>query len=120
MSEDHDNLEAKVTEVLKKLPAESLANLLWNPQNHTGREQLMAAFAKHLTHEQASELSFHLWDWRADAAFLTAFYAAPDSFTPEEIQHGVYKILSHIPYHVLSAAKVLDIPVTSSEELDSP
>ena len=120
MNESNESLEAKVTEVLKQLPAESLANLLWNPRNHTGREQLMAAFSKDLTREQASELSFHLWDWRADAAFLTAFYAAPERFTPEEIQSGVYKVLSHIPYHVLSAAKVLDLEATTPADPDSP
>jgi hypothetical protein len=118
MNESTDSLEAKVSEVLKRVPAESLANLLWNPRNQTGREQLVGAFIGELPREQADELWFHLWDWRADAAFLVAFHLAPERFTEAEIRSGVCKMLCHIPYHVLSAAKVLDLPVTAPEEVD--
>ena len=63
---------------------------------------------------QADTIAFHLTDWNADAAFIVALHLYPERFTPEEIEAGVGMLLSHVPSHVIAAARLAGHPVEDS------
>ena len=71
----------------------------------------------HLSAETASELAFHLSDWREDAAFIVALALSPERFTAEEIEDGLTAFLVHAPNHVAAAAKLGGWPVADIFEL---
>ena len=70
------------------------------------QERIAAAF-RHDT-PRAQELSFHLTDIRADAAFLVALNLFPERFTAQEIVAGVYQLFAHVPYHLAQALAIDD------------
>jgi hypothetical protein len=71
----------------------------------------------HLSSEIASELAFHLSDWREDAAFIVALALSPDRFTAEEVEDGLTAFLVHAPNHVAAAAKLGGWPIADIFEI---
>ena len=71
----------------------------------------------HLSAETASELAFHLSDWREDAAFIVALALSPQRFTAEEIKNGLTAFLVHAPNHVAAAAKLCGWPIADIFEI---
>jgi hypothetical protein len=59
----------------------------------------------------ADHIGFHLVDWHADAAFLVALSLFPERFSDEEVRDGVDALLSHVPAHVLAAARLSGSPI---------
>ena len=80
-----------------------------------GAFDTMAAIRNALTtqygEEKAADIAFHLSDWNADAAFVTALHLFPERFTKEEIESGVELFIVHAPNHVAEAAELLGHPV---------
>ena len=62
--------------------------------------------------EKAENIAFHLVDWNADAAFITALILYPEKFTLDDISDGVVTLLVHAPNHLAAAAKLYGTPVT--------
>jgi hypothetical protein len=59
----------------------------------------------------ADHIGFHIVDWHADAAFLVALSLYPERFSDEEVRDGVGALLSHVPAHVLAAARLSGSPI---------
>jgi hypothetical protein len=70
-----------------------------------------------LKKDRAKDIAFHLVDWNADAAFITALILYPEKFTLDDISDGVVALLIHAPNHLAAAAKLHGTPVTDVFEL---
>ena len=60
---------------------------------------------------RSDAIGFHLVDWQRDAAFIVALVLFPERFSNEEIRDEIDSFLVHVPYHVLSAAKIAGVYV---------
>lgn len=69
--------------------------------------------------KKAEDIAFHMVDWNADAAFITALLLYPEKFTLDEISDGVVTLLVHMPDHLVAAAKLYGTPVTDVFEVDA-
>jgi hypothetical protein len=119
MSEDaHDTVRKKVEALFTELAGE-LARMLDGSLFPAGiTSTITASLSGPAASEeqvlQADTIAFHLTDWNADAAFIVALHLYPERFTPEEIEAGVGMLLSHVPSHVIAAARLAGHPVEDS------
>jgi hypothetical protein len=63
-------------------------------------------------------IGFHLLDWQRDAAFIVALILFPEKFTNEDIRGGIDQFLSHVPAHIIEAARLGKYPVDNIFEVN--
>jgi hypothetical protein len=119
MSEDaHDTVRKKVEALFTELAGERArmldGSLFPAGITSTITASLSGPAASEEQVLQADTIAFHLTDWNADAAFIVALHLYPERFTPEEIEAGVGMLLSHVPSHVIAAARLAGYPVEDS------
>lgn len=106
----HDSVRKKVQAIFAELVGDRARMLTGDtiPAGITStiREALSGPDATEEQILHADEIAFHLTDWNYDAAFVVALHLFPERFTPGEIEAGVDMFLAHVPWHVISAARL--------------
>lgn len=105
----YNSVSKKVTAIFTELAGPERADTLDSfPANRTSLLTRIiageAATEERILH--ATDIAFHLTDWKSDAAFLVALHLCPERFTAMEIAAGIDLFLVHVPAHAAAAAKL--------------
>jgi hypothetical protein len=110
MSDAQNSAEARVLATFRELVGERASRLEFGPPSEAAAK-IAEALASDYPSNVASDIAFHLGDWRSDAAFLVALHLFPDRFAAEEVKAGVVNLLIHAPNHLAAAAKLAGYPI---------
>ncbi|MES2460686.1 MAG: hypothetical protein V4671_08875 [Armatimonadota bacterium] len=102
----HDSVRAKVQTIFEELAGSRADALRGDVAASHANNILGQALAEEEGTLKADEIAFHLVDCNSDAAFLVAFLLFPERFTAEELREAVGAFLTHVPAHVLAAARL--------------
>ena len=102
----YDSVTAKVQTIFEELAGSRAEALRGDRAASKANDLLGEALAAERDVLIADEIAFHLVDWNSDAAFLVAFLLFPERFMAEELQDAVGAFLTHVPAHILAAARL--------------
>ena len=58
---------------------------------------------------EASEIAFHITDWKENLDELVEVYEKADELSDDHIQRTVIKFLAHVPNHIAAAKKLVGL-----------
>jgi hypothetical protein len=73
------------------------------------RNRLVTVLADTLDEAIASEIAFHLTDWKEDLELLVQIYEKEESLSDEQISKIIYTFLAHVPNHLAAAKKLIGL-----------